>query len=56
MKSKFIYQDVDVVPLADKGIVVRCYVCRSYDKVLMETRKFCDNNKVTKNELVSCVD
>ena len=36
MKSKFFYQDVDVVSLADKGIVVRCFVCRNYDKVLME--------------------
>ena len=26
MKSKFLYQDVDVVSLADKGIVVRCFV------------------------------
>ena len=41
MKSKFLYQDVDVVSLADKGIVVRCFVCWNYDKVLMETRKFC---------------
>ena len=37
MKSKFLYQDVDVVSLADKGIVVRCFVFRIYDKVLMET-------------------
>ena len=36
MKSKFLYQDVDVVSLADKGIVVRCFVCRNYDKVLIE--------------------
>ena len=56
MESKFLYQDVDVVPLADKGIVVRCFVCRNYDKVLMETGKFCDNIRVTKNGLVSGVD
>ena len=43
MKSKFLYQDVHVVSLADKGIVVRCFVCRNYDTVLMETGKFCDN-------------
>ena len=46
MKSKFLYQDVDVVSLADKGIVVSCFVCRNYDKVLMETGKFCDNIRV----------
>ena len=40
MKSKFLYQGVDVVSLTDKGIVVRCFVCRNYDKVLMETGKF----------------
>ena len=56
MKSKFLYQDVDVVSLADKGIVVRCIVCRNYDKVLMETGKLCDNIRVTKNGLVSGVD
>ena len=56
MKSKFLYQDVDVVSLADKGIVVRCFVCRNNDKVLMETGKLCDNIRVTKNGLVSGVD
>ena len=44
MKSKFLYQDVDVVSLADKCIVVRCFVCRNYD---METGKLCDNIRVT---------
>ena len=29
MKSKFLYQDVDVVFLADKCVVVRCFVCRT---------------------------
>ena len=53
MKSKFLYQDVDVVSLADKGIVVRCFVCRNYDKVLMETAKLCDNIRVTKMD--SCL-
>ena len=53
MKPKFLYQDVDVVSLADKGIVVRCFVCRNYDKVPMETGKLCDNIRVTKNGLVS---
>ena len=53
MKSKFLYQDVDVVSLADKGIVVRCFVCRNYDKVLMETGKLCDNIRVTKMD--SCL-
>ena len=53
---KFRYQDVDVVSLAHKGIVVRCFVSRNYDKVLMETEKLCDNIRVTKNGLVSGVD
>ena len=53
MKSKFFYQDVDVVYLADKGIVVRCFVCRNYDKILMETGKFCDIIRVTKMD--SCL-
>ena len=56
MKSKFLYQDVDVVSLADKDMVVRCFVYRNYDKVLMETGKLCDNIRVTKNGLVSGVD
>ena len=56
MKSKFLYQDVDVLSLADKDIVVRCFVCRNYDEVLMETGKFCDNIRVIKNGLVSGVD
>ena len=54
MKSKFLYQDVDVVSLADKAIVVRCFVCRN--KVLIETGKICDNIRVSKNGLVSGVD
>ena len=48
MKSKFLYQEVDVVFLAYKGVVVRCFVCRNYDKVLMETGKLYDNIRVTK--------
>ena len=56
MKSKFLYQEVDVVYLADKGIVVRCFICRNYDKVLMDTGMFCYNIRVTKNGLVSGVD
>ena len=53
MKSKFLYQDVDVVSLADKGIVAKCFVCRNYDKHLMETGKLCDNIRVTKMD--SCL-
>ena len=59
MKSKFLYQDVDVVSLADKGIVVICFVCRNYGKVLMETGKLCDNIRVTKMDsclvLIECL-
>ena len=42
-KSKFLYQDTDVILPADKCIDVRSFVCRNYDKVLMETGKFSDN-------------
>ena len=56
VKSKFLYQDADVILLADKCIVVRSFVHRNYDKVLMETGKFSDNLRVTENGLVSDVD
>ena len=38
--------------LADKCIVVGCFVCGDYDKFLMETGKFSDNIRVTENGLV----
>ena len=56
VKSKSLYQDADVVHLADKCIVIRSFVRRNYDKVLMETGKFSDNLRVTENGLVSGVD
>ena len=56
VKSKFLYQDADVILPADKCIVVRSFVRRNYDKVLMETGKFSDNLRVTENGLVSGVD
>ena len=56
VKSKFLYQDADVIPLADTCIVVRRIVCRNYDKVLMETGKFSGNLRATENGLVSVVD
>ena len=37
MESKFIDQNVDVVSLANKGIVIGCFVGRNYNKILMET-------------------
>ena len=37
--------------LADKCIVVGCFVCGEYDKILMETRKFSENIRVTENGL-----
>ena len=46
----------DVMSLADKCIVVGCFVCRDYDKILMETGKFSDNIRFTENGLVSGVD
>ena len=56
VESKFLYQDTDVIPLADKCKVVRSFVCRKYGKVLMETGKFSDNLRITENELMSGVD
>ena len=56
VKSKFLYQDADVILPEHKCIVVRSFVCRNYDKVLMETGKFSDNLRVTENGLVSGVD
>ena len=56
MESKFLDQDVDVVFLANKGIVIGCFVGRNYNKILMETRKLTDIIRVTKNGLGSGVD
>ena len=42
--------------LADKCIVVGCFVCRDYGKILMEMGMFSNNTRVTKNGLVSGVD
>ena len=53
VKSKFLWQDADVMSLADKCIVVGCFVCGDYDKILMETRKFSDNIRVTEKD--SCL-
>ena len=55
VKSKFLYQEADGILIVDKCIVVRNFVCRNYDKVLMETGKFSSNLKVTENGLVSGV-
>ena len=48
MDSKFLDQDVDVVFLANKGIVIgsfvgRVPVGRNYNKILTETGKLKDN-------------
>ena len=58
MESNVLDQDVDVVSLANKGIVIGCFVGRNYNKILMETRisKLTDNIRVTKNGLGSGVD
>ena len=56
MKSKALDHDVDVVFLANKGIVIGSVVGRNYNKILMETGKFMDNIRVTKNGLGSGVD
>ena len=56
VKSKFLCENADVMSLADKCIVVGCFVCGVFDKILMETRKFSDNIRVTENGLASGVD
>ena len=56
VKSKFLYQDADVILPADKCIVVRGFVRRNYDTILMDTGKFSDNLRFTENGLVSGVD
>ena len=55
-KGDVLCQDADVIPLADKCVLVavRGFVCGDYDKILMETGKFSDI-MVTGNRLVSCV-
>ena len=37
VKLKFLFQDADMVSLAIKCIVLWCFVCRNYDKILMES-------------------
>ena len=39
VKSKFLCQDADVMSLADKCIVIGCFVCGDYDKIIMETEQ-----------------
>ena len=56
MESKFLDQDVDVESLANKGIVIGCFVGRNYNKIFMETVKLTDNIRVTNNGLESGVD
>ena len=56
MASEFLDQDVDVVSLANKGIVIGCFVSRNYNKILMETGKLTGNIRVTRNGLGSGVD
>ena len=36
IKSKFLCQDADVMPIVDKCIVVGCFVCLDYEKTLIE--------------------
>ena len=45
-----------VMSLADKCIVVGCFVCRDYDKILMETGKFSNNTWFIENGVVSGVN
>ena len=54
--SKFLCQDADVLSLADKYIVVGCFVCGDQDKIIMETGQLSDIITVTENGLVTGVD
>ena len=56
LESEFLDQDVDVVFLANEGIVIGSFVRRNCNKILMETGKFMDIIRVTKNGLGSGVD
>ena len=56
MESMLLDQGVDVVFLANKGIVIGGFVGRNYNKILMETGKLRNNIRVTKNGLGSRVD
>ena len=56
MESKFLDQDIDVVSLANKGLVIWSFVGRNYNKIEMKTGKLTDNIRVTKNGLGSGVD
>ena len=56
MESKFLDRDVNVVSLANKGVIIGCFVGRNYNKILIETGKLTDNIRVTKNGLRSAVD
>ena len=47
---------LSIMSLADKCIVVGCFVCGDYDKILMKTGQFSDNIRVTENGLVSGVE
>ena len=46
----------DVMSLEDKCIIVGCFFCGDYDKIIMETGKFSDNIRVTESGLVSGVE
>ena len=49
-------QDAGVMSLAEKCIVVGCFVFWDYDKILTKTGKFSNSIRVTENGLVSGVD
>ena len=53
MESKFLDQDVDVVSLANKSIVIGWFVCRNYNKILMETGKLTDNIRLGSRKMDS---
>ena len=52
MESKFLDQDIDVVFLANKCIVIGGFVGRNYNKILMETGKFMDNIRQVQGRMV----
>ena len=52
IKSKYLDQDVDVVFLANKGIVIGSFVGGNYNEILTETGKLMDNIRVTQDVLL----
>ena len=55
MESKFLDEDVDVVSLANKRIIIRCFFGRDYNKILMGTGKLSWSVGVTTATQLVCL-